>query len=214
MGDHFRGNGKVHLHIGGNGALDHLQHIIAHFQDIFQHAHSIGGFGVQVQHQFRNIAGLVADTLHIRYHFQGCTDLAQIRSHRLLAQQQLQAAVFDLVFACVDLAVPRNHAAGQFNIIIAQGSQCAFNGGTGFVTHAGQQGIQLQKLFIIRFTHTRHGIAPPINQNGRKYNLPCACPQGWRTGVPYRPFPPAPPAGRTPSYLKYGRPAACYGSRL
>ena len=61
--------GQVHLHVSGNGILDHPQGDIAHGVQIIQHADGARPLGVQMQGDFGNIAGLVGNALDIRDHF-------------------------------------------------------------------------------------------------------------------------------------------------
>ena len=60
-------------------------------------------------HQFRDIRGLVADALQVGDHPQRGGDGAQVLGHRLLAQQQIHTAAFDLPFQLVDLPLQGGH---------------------------------------------------------------------------------------------------------
>ena len=64
-----------------------------------------GTASVEEGDDFGNILGLIADSLHIRNHFQRRGDLPQVAGYRLLLEQKLQAKRFDGSFLLVDLRV-------------------------------------------------------------------------------------------------------------
>ena len=148
--DDLRRGGQIHLYVGAHRLLDHGQRHRAHGLQVLHHmAHRDGTVGVQMQHDLGNIAGLVSDALDVGDHLEGGGHLAQVPRHRLLAQKQRQAAVLDFMLRGVDLAVPRNDAAGQFKVVGAQRREGVVDGRPRRVAHPGQQGIQLQKRGVI-----------------------------------------------------------------
>ena len=198
-GNDLRRFGQIHLHIRADGTLGHLQGGGTHLVQIVHHADGGGTFRLQMQGDLGNVAGVVRHTLNVGDHFQRRGHLAQVGGNGLLAQDQRQAAMLDLMLGGVDLIVLGNDAARQLGIVIAQGGHGAFDRCARGVTHPRQQGIQLQKLGIVGFASAVH-IVPLLNRNARRCNPRCACLPGWRTGARYRPFLPARPAGKMPSY--------------
>ena len=67
-----------------------------------------------------NIAGGVADALDVGDHLQRAAYPAQIGGHRLLAQNQIQAGVLDVLFQGIDLPVPGDHLFGQLLVALLQ----------------------------------------------------------------------------------------------
>ena len=87
-GNDLRGGGQVHLHVGGNGVLDHVQGNVAHRVQVVQHADGACAVRVEMERYLGNVAGLVSDALNVGDHLQRRGDLAQVARHGLLAQKQ------------------------------------------------------------------------------------------------------------------------------
>ena len=81
----------------------------------------LGGAAPEEGDDLGDVLGLVADALHIRDHFQGGGDLAQVPGHRLLLQKQLQAQGLDGALLLVDLRVQGAHLGGQGGVSLRQG---------------------------------------------------------------------------------------------
>ena len=60
----------------GDGGTSHVTHKGA----------LLAGAAIQEADDLGNVLGLIADALHIRYHFQRRADLPQVAGHRLLLQ--------------------------------------------------------------------------------------------------------------------------------
>ena len=148
-GDHLGGGGHIHLHIGADGLLDHAEHKVAHAVDISHHIKGFDNVLVKVQHNLRNVGSLVGNALNVGDHLERGGYLAQVRSHRLLAQNQGQAAVLHIMFHGVDLAVTRHNAARKFQVAVLQCGHGALNRAARRMAHTGQHGIKLEKFLVI-----------------------------------------------------------------
>ena len=84
-----------------------------------------GGWGSSLMRVLGDVHGLVADPLQVGVDLHGRRDEAQVRGHRLLQRQQLQAAVVDLDLQVVDLLVGADDQLGLVQAALDQGADRA-----------------------------------------------------------------------------------------
>ena len=160
---------------------------------------------IHIKDNVCDICRLVADTLHIRHHFQGRGNPAEIPGHRLLMENQLHTKTLDVTLLTVDDGVILHNFLCQLQIAVCQSFCSIGNGLFAQTAHSDHLCMQLGKLLLIKISHS-------INQTFLKYNSRYGYPSAWRRSDPCCRTQSPRPAGRMRSCQRYALPAACCGS--
>ena len=143
------------VYITGNVRVNHLvYHIdgfmchIAHQAGIVQALHA-----VHHGHDFADVGGLIADSLHIGNHLQRRADLAQIPRDGLLHQQKPEAHALDGAFLLIDEVIGLHHAFGQRHVVAHQRVARLVDGAFDHRAHGDHLPGQFLQLFVKLTAH-------------------------------------------------------------
>ena len=128
---------------------------------------------VHINDNVCDICCLIADTLHIRHHFQGRGNPAEISCHRLLMENQFHTKTLDVTLLTVDDGVVLHDFLRQPQIAVCQRLCSIGNGLFAQAAHGNHLCMQLGKLLLIKISHS-------INQTFLKYNSRYVYPSAWR----------------------------------
>ena len=129
---------------------NHLDRRLGHIVNL---AAGLHGAPAQEENDFSNLLRLVANALHVCDHFQRGGNLAQIPRHRLLLQQQLHAAVFNVPLHLVNAAGRGGHFLRQGQVALRQRLGCLSNGFFTHGAHFDQFFVQKRKLLVKPASH-------------------------------------------------------------
>ena len=144
------GDRKVALDIGIYALGDHPDSRLRHLADVG----AVGSASAaEESDDLGNVGRLVADTLHVRDHFQRGGNLPQVARHRLLLQKELQAERLNAVLHAIDLAVQRRDFLRDRHI--ARGDGFCREGDDLFTkrAHLRQFAAEQRKLFVEFASH-------------------------------------------------------------
>ena len=153
----------VPIDISGDTVCHHALGFPAHFPDFRE----VGCLrDLRGDDDFRDIRCLVADSFHVRDHFQSGGNLPQVSRHRLLLQQELETQPLDIPFGLVDLRVFFDDKLCLFHVAVLQRLCRVLNRCFAKLSHLRQLLIQRNKFSV---KSVAHFILPPARDQP---NLP------------------------------------------
>jgi hypothetical protein len=158
--------------LGADGVhVEHrLERFAEHPADAVGHARHVERWGVQRRllreepALLGDVGGHVGDALQVVVDLQDRDDVAQVRRHRLMQGQGVQAFLLDVHLQLVDLVVGRDDLLGQCAIALLDDG----DGAEELLLNPGRQELNLLlELLDLTLQVDRHGVPRGKNQPNR-----------------------------------------------
>ena len=111
--------------------------------------------------RFGDVDGQVADPFEVGVDLHGGDNRAQVRGHRLVQREQLEAAVVDLDVELIDRLIPREDAVHARGVALDERPHRRADAILGEAAHLEQPRLELFQFFLkmtpVTFPRIRHG---------------------------------------------------------